>query len=308
MEDLPQNQTAEGFIDLEHDAPDVRAADRLIDLKGRLKEVLRGNFHRYPSHWQASGPSLEHLDPLCEDVYRELEGVILREVAALEQVDPLEKEIAAHETFGRERTSQFLGRADILKQIDGYLLSNNNQPLAVWGSPGSGKSALLAKAAQLTKKNLPSVQVIQRFIGATPDSSDGRSLLKSLCREITRLHEGNEEALPSSYDDLVFEFLQCLGLASEEKPLAVFLDSLDQLSDADDARNLAWLPDRLPPYAKLVVSTLPGECKDAMAQKIPMENQPELHSMPPEEAEVLLNIWLDRAGRTLQSAQRAMNP
>ena len=50
-----------------------------------------------------------------------------------------------------------------------------------------------------------------------------------------------------------------------EKPLVLFLDALDQLSDSDNARNLIWLPAELPPHVRLVVSTLPGECQAALA-------------------------------------------
>ena len=56
---------------------------------------------------------------------------------------------------------------------------------------------------------------------------------------------------------------KCLQFATQEKPLAAFLDSLDQLSNEDFGRNLKWLSlkEDLPEYTNVVVSTLPGKTK-----------------------------------------------
>ena len=49
-------------------------------------------------------------------------------------------------------------------------------------------------------------------------------------------------------------------MATEEKPLIIFFDSLDQLSNEDFGKNLKWLSLKqdLPDYCNIVVSTLPG--------------------------------------------------
>ena len=39
--------------------------------------------------------------------------------------------------------------------------------------------------------------------------------------------------------------------------MVLFLDSLDQISPADGAHSLMWLPTKLPPHVKFVVSSLP---------------------------------------------------
>ena len=52
-------------------------------------------------------------------------------------------------------------------------------------------------------------------------------------------------------------FKKLLCCATEEAPMVIFLDSLDQISGADGAHSLMWLPTKLPPYVKFVVSSLP---------------------------------------------------
>ena len=61
--------------------------------------------------------------------------------------------------------------------------------------------------------------------------------------------------------DYIVVFRSCLEMATEEKPLIVFFDSLDQLSNEDFGKNLKWLSLKqdLPDHCNIVVSTLPGK-------------------------------------------------
>jgi hypothetical protein len=163
----------------------------------------------------------------------------------------------------------------------------------------------MAKAAALARAAHPGAHVVVRFIGATPASSDGRSLLDSLCHEISRYYGADESTVPSEYNDLAVEFGKRLELASADRPLVVFLDALDQLSEADPARSLAWLPAHLLEHVHLVVSTLPGDCEQALRNKHPEPKFVALEAMSAEEGETLLSDWLADAGRTLQQPQRA---
>ena len=46
-----------------------------------------------------------------------------------------------------------------------------------------------------------------------------------------------------------------LRKATEEKPLYLFLDAVDQLSPEDGALGMSWLPLVLPSHVKIVLST-----------------------------------------------------
>jgi Domain of unknown function (DUF4062)/NACHT domain len=262
--------------------------------------------------------TLSHIPKLCAEVYLALARVILGEIAAIVHVDELQKEIADHDAFGEDRARLFIGRAAMLKTIEDYIVGSDRHPLAVWGESGSGKSAVMAKAIEECRSRIPDCDsgeraqalisyrcpAVFRFIGATPRSSDGRTLLERLCRHVTRIYGGDETTIPTDYRELVKEFGERLKLATARKPLIVFLDALDQLSDADHARNLIWLPAELPEHVRLVVSTLPGECKTALERKLPEASLVKLEPMPIEEGSELLDVWLGEAGRTLQQPQR----
>ncbi|MDE3088288.1 MAG: DUF4062 domain-containing protein, partial [Chloroflexota bacterium] len=297
IEGLPADERGEGFNDL-----NAKAARKQEELKARLRQQLPGNIHSYNARWQ-EGPSLDHLDRLCEDVYADLSKVMLAEISHLESVDPLDKEIAANDDFGTERARVFIGRAELLKSIADYIKWNDPHPLAVWGVSGSGKSALMARAVQQVRES--GKDVIVRFIGATPESSNGRALLASLCRQISQRYGADETNIPLEYKDLVGEFPKRLALATPDKPLALFLDALDQLSNADNARNLIWLPADLPANVRLILSTLPGECLSALERKLPASNRHQLEPLSREQGSEALELWQTDARRTLQPEQRA---
>jgi NACHT domain- and WD repeat-containing protein len=314
--DVPRDSSASGFVDLvklDPTDPTTWTSDRVSEtrveaLKETLRRELPGHCFEYEVKWAGSGApagtTLDHLDKLGEDVYAALAGVIDTELAKVEAVDELEQEIRAHARFGAERARTFVGRADIIARITDYLAGAEPQPLVVHGAPGSGKSALLASTAEQARAARATRGVfVARFIGATPDSSDVRSLLFSVCREISRAYGADEGELPTDYRGLAQGFPKCLALATADQPLVVILDALDQLSDTDNARGLAWLPTELPPHVSLVVSTLDGECLEVLANVLPNRLAP-MTAMTAAEGDALLHLWLSRAGRTLQDDQR----
>ena len=265
--------------------------------------------------------SLDHLDRLCADVERTLREAIVAELDRLDaeraraERTEVDDEAAAHRAFARERLgskkdpkrSIFVGREAPLRRIADYLAGDDRRPLALIGEPGSGKSAVMAQAfaaawrAHASRdRTAREAALVCRFIGWTPGSAVIRELLDKLCREISRLYGADEET-PSEYQELVQEFPKRLGLATAARPLLLFIDALDQLTDADNARNLAWLPTELPEHVRLVVSTStePGDTVAVVERRLAEESRCSLDDMPVDEAGVLLGAWLDDVDRTL---------
>lgn len=275
----------------------INGIPELDALKNELKDKLKDNYYEYDARQLGE-------DGLPGDVYQTLSKIILEEIGQLEQIETLEKEIQDHQAFANERAKFFIGRAEALDEIGNYLSAPNARTFAMYGEGGTGKSALAAYALWQAEQNHPGAAVISRFIGATPGSADGRTLLESLCRQITRTYGGDESAIPSTYEELINEFAKSLELATADKPLILFIDSLDQLSDANNARSLVWLPGEMHENVSLIVTTRPGECLDSLKNKLGEGSLVELQPMPKDEGDELLELWLQAANRTLQAGQK----
>lgn len=340
------------FFDVASGQIDPVPQAALRDLKEEIKRRLGNNaIELPPAHLcpakDRGGPatvSTDHLDTLCGEVESRLTAVIERQIAEYwepqqsDHVDDepstdrrsareLEIERDEHLRFGNERGPKetFVGREDLLKRILAYIENDLPWPLVVRGGSGSGKTALLARAFQeIPARKKP----IIRFIGVTPRSSDLRSLLTSLCRELresrgplrepTSSNPTNDAAHPSAeIHDLIQKFRQHLQAATAEQPIVLFLDALDQLAEADNGRQLFWLPSgELPSHVKIVVSCLSdrdegdpvGQPNAALRRRgLPAGNILNLDALALDDAKTLLfNRWLRNAGRTVNESQRRM--
>jgi hypothetical protein len=283
-------------------AADSEAGALLRDLKSRLRERLGANSFEYQAEWTGVGPSAAHVDQLCKDMLSLLTQVIDAEIERLGAYSHLDHERAAHAAFAEEHTEGFVGRVRHPEAIARYLEGGEEHPLCVFGEGGLGKSALITRAAADAAESHSDAVIVTRFIGVTGASADPRSLLQDLCSEIGEGY-GSTDPVPSTLQELQQEFPKRLALASAERPLIVFLDSLDQLA-AGEGAGLSWLPCESPGDVRLVTTTRPGPQLDALAGRLPEELVMELERMPVDEGEVLLDFWLQQSGRSLTSGQR----
>ncbi|MBN1303172.1 MAG: DUF4062 domain-containing protein [Anaerolineales bacterium] len=317
IEDLPEDESSRDYREA-----DPQAGQMQTELKDILRKKLAGNVHDYKTRWQEDGPAPAHLDQLCEDVYADLSKIIRTEVDLLETVDPLDREIEAHEVFGRDRARVFIGRGDILKAISDYIAGSDSHPLVVWGESGCGKSALMAKAVEQAGERCQNV--ISRFIGATPESSSSRTLLESLCQQISKTFDledvmnkrmleakspeemeqiKNEYEIPSGFEDLVKTFQSFIGHVPVERKLILFVDALDQLVERNTAQVLKWLPVDLPPNLRLIVSTLPGDFLKSLVLNLPPQNRINIRLLSADDGKSILNSWFEGIHRKLQGDQ-----
>ncbi len=266
-------------------SPDSQSPDRLKSLKSELKDHLGGesNFHNYSVPWQGDGIFTDSdLESFAKRVLDCLTKVITTQVAALEQVSREEQEEQAHRAFCEERRSGFIGRDEPLAAVKSYLRAGSSHPLAIIGPAGSGKSALLAEAVHRARSESrdPKAEILSRFIGVTPGSSDLIELLRDLVTRIRACYphqveqdgigcppdaakpscepkekEPDDREIPNEINPLTIAFHEALGRAGAKRPLWLFLDALDQFRDTNLASSLSWLPQKLPENVRIVVSS-----------------------------------------------------
>ncbi|MFA5262262.1 MAG: AAA family ATPase [Opitutaceae bacterium] len=244
----------------------------------------------------------DDLKEFCEQAWKHLSEVVEQQIVALARVPPDELEEQEHQDFGKERCRHFVGRVEPLERIAAYLREGSGKPFAVIGPSGSGKSAVMAKAVEKSQRTEDRSQrledgnrktedkdkkseIIARYIGATPGSSDLIQLLRNLVAEIRRHYptpvatEGRatiserpdatgaggkakpgDAEIPFEINPLINAFHEALQRPTASQSLWIFLDALDQLTASNNAHSLAWLPAKLSEHVRLVVSAaLPSE-------------------------------------------------
>ena len=153
-------------------------------------------------------------------------------------------------------SQDFQGRTDILERVRNYIQGSSKQPLVLWGEGGCGKSSMLAKiAAESTTwfSSRPCTPIrLVRFLGTTPDSSSIGPLLRSVCQQISLLYQVTDTNIPVELSQVTNHFKRLLEKTTADRPLCIFFDSLDQLSSAEGAHSMSWLPPTLPNHVKLV--------------------------------------------------------
>ena len=330
LTNLPANKLVAEYLDINADGtPDHDAQTRLAALKNRIEAKLGDNVFKYETEVSHQGLSTEYLNQFQYDVLISLENIIKKEIANFEKICPLEEEIAEQAVFRDQLISYFKGRECYLQDIENYINGSSPYPYIVHGLQGSGKSALLAKVAKLASKGDEN-KVILRFIDATPGSSDGSSLLDSLCRQIyqnfdlekvkreelakirpdtgdpilSRRNITREYEIGSEYQQLSEAFRRFINKIPSQQKLVIIIDALDNLSENDRASHLNWLPSLLPTNIRIIVSCLTGKVLLKLERNLSRSISMQLDIMPVVEGMDLLESLLSSAGRRLQASQK----
>ena len=227
---------------------------RLAALKQRIRESGFTVHEDYP-------------DPktLGELVFRDLREVIERRFPESSVPDPMDTEAAGHEAFAASRTGVYVGRRDYFEALDAHAVAHG-PPLVLTGESGSGKSALLANWAVRWRASHADDIVVMHFIGATSRSAGWEALLRRIMRELQRAFELRGE-IPDQTVALRATFPVWLRKVPAERRVVLVLDALNQLEDRDGALDLVWLPHRVPPNVRVVLSSLPGRPADELAKR-----------------------------------------
>ena len=244
-------------------------------------------------------------------------------------------EILQHLQTCNESVEAFYGRVTELNKLRSYILSKNNKPYVLYGAGGSGKTALLSKIACKSMEvevppesmssennrassegsNVPFTKgrplLIIRYLGTTPDSSSLVPLLTSICQQLSYTFMLPFEAIPDDVAALISHMKDLLLKATKEQPLMICLDSVDQLVGTNAGNRMSWLPLKLPPYCKLIVTCTREIHNEALSVDYEMlnrminssENFLEVQPLGEDLSYRVIQLWMESAGRDLNNYQ-----
>ena len=235
---------------------DSDAAARIDALKDMLRSASPNAVTDYNVRWIDQCPSADDIAAFCDKVEQRLRASIESELARFAQIDRTDLETATHRSFADGRRSVFFGRQETLRQIAEYVGAStpSGRPLILYGEGGCGKSAIMAVGAAETRDLLPGAVVVERYVGATPASSNAAELARGIMNEIARSFDLPLLPVQASEDDVLTAFAGRLTRAADDRPLVLFIDSLDQLAREWLSNAMNWLPARLAPRCRLVLS------------------------------------------------------
>ncbi|CAB4067000.1 unnamed protein product [Lepeophtheirus salmonis] len=104
---------------------------------------------------------------------------------------------------------------------------------------------------------------------------------------------------------------ELLNQATANQPLLICLDSVDQLVGSQDGNKMSWLPTKLPPHCKIIVSCTKEDNNPALCQDYELltkmidepQNFLEVTSLGEELAWKVIKLWMKTAGRDLNNYQ-----
>ncbi|XP_044733634.1 NACHT and WD repeat domain-containing protein 2 [Chrysoperla carnea] len=319
---LQNLKKASNFVDIISRSLDTESSKLLSDLRDvRLpNKIETTNMQKYTVEWigrEGLDPDTheEYLNHFITHFYKNIVKLVDR---AMRKEDSsaqgqIVTEILQHLHACNNSVTVFYGRQDNLDHIENYMRNKSDKPLVLYGEGGSGKTSLLAKSASLCKvwfANARPITII-RFLGTTPDSSALTPSLISICQQISYNYMLPFDGIPDDLVPLTAHFKQLLTLATTQQPLFLFFDSVDQLTGAQDANKVSWLPTRLPDNCKIIVSCAAEESNPVVSQDYHLlrrmidveENFVEVTALGEDLAMNVIKMWMKTACRDLNNYQ-----
>lgn len=272
-----EGPTEQELRELSPQAAEACAENRRQKLR-ELKENLRVSqpelfVYNYPCRWDAtkSDPVTKQpgrligLEAFGESVRLKLDWAIRTDpklqghfaALAAAPIDPfgLAEEQDYHERFMESRLRVYVGREQLNNELLAFADGNDLVPCLVTGSSGSGKSAALARFVRDYRHRQPQTLVIPHFVGASPRSTNLRDVLRRFC-QVFKAHFGFTEDVPEEVAKLSVTFREFVTKVPADMRVLLVIDALNQLDEADRAQELYWLPTKLPPQVKVIVSCI----------------------------------------------------
>ena len=272
-------------FDYPNDPEVMRRRDKLID-------DIRNHQYAKSSSYPAMYGGMDEEGKAIVTGLQDFEKMVLEdlwEAVATEFPPPppppseLALERSYHNHFVDERSRQFIGRKDLVDELDGIASSGahtESLPFVVVGAPGSGKTSLVTAFAKHFSGIHPRVFVLVHVVSASPTSTDIRETLLRLSRElIARFDLEGCTVENDDYQTIKENFptvLEKAGSAAMEEKTHVLLviDAINQFNPFYGAHTMDWLPAYMPTGVKAILSTTPDAyCLTALQKRDPRPPQ-----------------------------------
>ena len=220
MKDNVKNPRAAKYVDIEElpqklrDKGEAKGLDKsaktlLKSLKeSQIQKALdKSNIVSYNIKWGEKGVDshsneehAQYIDKLCQDFLERMKKNIEKAVKDRKNSTldgTLFEEVAQHAVYCRKLCSSSVVPSKALDRVKNYITGQDNSPLVIHGQKGSGKTSLVAMAANACQTWIGAeVAVVVRFLGTTDHSSKVHSLLQSICHQLCLVFKADSKKVP----------------------------------------------------------------------------------------------------------------
>ena len=246
-------------------------------------------------------------DQIEELVLADLRDLLDAKFPAGEALSAVKREEFRHMAYGRGLTRTYVPNEGNFMLLDKYVLGEETKPLLVGGLRGVGKSALLANWGRRYAEHHPEDILLVHHVGCSPTSASYSHLLWRLMTQ-TQDSLGFAESLPAADDtEHIARFFlkwveKALDILKKAKKKVVWvLDGLDKIDDRNNAGDLVWWPQTLPPQIRVVVSSGPSRVYDVLAKR--GCSKTEVNALTEAERKSLIRLHLNRISKKLEERQ-----
>jgi hypothetical protein len=316
--ELPKNKDASDYLDFDGEKPDEYCKKQIKNLKSELKQKLGSHYIEYSAMWENNQSRIDNTLEFVKNVYNNLLVVIDSQISNAILMDCIEQDKYAHEKFKNKLTLHFYGRGNVLEIINDYINNKReDRPFLLIGESGTGKSSVMAKAIQNTEIENPNSAIFYRFAGITNRTTSLHTMMFDLCKQIADVYNedwANLDKTDLNWEDFIENkkpiitdnllklsnlFHKCLSLAKDNKPLCLFIDGLDQLSNDDVEKISYFISENLNSNVRIIISSLPNA--EVFFNTRVIRN---LEVLPIIEANIILDKWLNAINRQLTMGQK----
>ena len=220
-----------------------------------LKDLVRESGHPLQEAYRSP-------EELGEAVRRDMRALVEKIFPQAEIPTPLQEARREQEAFTQSRRRAYVPDLEAAAQLDA-LLDQPTQRVVISGPSGVGKSSFVTFWADRREETLPDTAILRHYVGAVSSGGNRHDIMLRIIEEIRERYEVEAE-LPSGPEDIDEEFSAWLAYV-RERPMIILLDAANQLDE--DAADLHWLPDLLPPDLSLVVTTIDNDLVDRLGSE-----------------------------------------
>lgn len=268
----------EGPVPEEYGQEDALHAQKLLELKARIRKLAGENLHSYTVGWDGGKHVLRGIDRFAEQVTEDVKKLMEADWKAYADLSPYEKDRRFQWNYARQKGEQFRAREGLIEKCI-EKLNHGQKLLAVTGPAGSGKSTLMARLALRLRDS--GKEVLPVFCGSTVFCRNTLDVIRYIVRYIedrfSLAHfenrddrdisekrqasgEGKAGGKPGQTDidrwtDRMKELCTWYTEKSE-KELVILVDAADQLTADEIKERLRFIPSNLSDRVKAVCSFL----------------------------------------------------